>query len=196
MVTQNPTGVSSALDSYQDSENEERREPSQPGVAEVQVQQSGIQDLEKVSSASEGKTATDNYEYVTGIKLALILAAVTLVYFLIMLDGSIVATVGTYLLWIVSHVVNSELILSQAIPKITTEFHSLLDVGWYGSAYQLAKLVLLTMSRKKKNCIDPNSRLSASLQPLSGKIYTYFTTKVFHITPIALKYTNNRLNES
>ncbi|KAI1377957.1 hypothetical protein F4677DRAFT_31490 [Hypoxylon crocopeplum] len=56
-------------------------------------------------------------EYVTGIRLVLVLAAITIVYFLIMLDNTIIAT---------------------AIPYITDEFHSLLDVGWYGSAYQLS----------------------------------------------------------
>ncbi|GAB1210514.1 hypothetical protein APSETT445_009308 [Aspergillus pseudonomiae] len=28
-----------------------------------------------------------------------------------------------------------------AIPRITSEFHSLVDVGWYGSAYQLSRCV-------------------------------------------------------
>ncbi|KAI4867402.1 MFS general substrate transporter [Hypoxylon rubiginosum] len=74
-------------------------------------------------------------EYVHGIKLFAIMVPTTLVYFLLMLDGSIVST---------------------AIPAITSEFNSLLDIGWYGSAYQLA---------------------SSSFQPLSGKIYTYFSTK-------------------
>ena len=31
----------------------------------------------------------------------------------------------------------------QAIPHITSEFQSLLDVGWYGSAYQLTRYVVL-----------------------------------------------------
>ncbi|OAA53473.1 MFS multidrug transporter [Niveomyces insectorum RCEF 264] len=43
-----------------------------------------------------------------------------------------------------------------AIPRITNDFHSLNDVGWYGAAYQLA---------------------SAPMQPMSGKLYTYFSTK-------------------
>ncbi|KAI2464009.1 MFS multidrug transporter [Annulohypoxylon bovei var. microspora] len=81
------------------------------------------------------RVSADQHEYVTGSKLVSILVAVTLAYFLAMLDTSIVAT---------------------AIPRITTEFHSLSDVGWYGSAYQLA---------------------SCSLQPLSGRIYTNFSTK-------------------
>ncbi|KAI1443547.1 MFS multidrug transporter [Annulohypoxylon stygium] len=81
------------------------------------------------------KVSAEAHEYVKGSRLASILVAVTLAYFLAMLDTSIVAT---------------------AIPRITTEFHSLSDVGWYGSAYQLA---------------------SCSLQPLSGRIYTNFSTK-------------------
>ncbi|CAK7223719.1 hypothetical protein SBRCBS47491_005303 [Sporothrix bragantina] len=74
-------------------------------------------------------------QYVTGIKLWLIVLALSLALFVTMLDMSIVAT---------------------AIPHITNQFHSLNDVGWYGAAYQLA---------------------CAPMQPMSGKIYTYFTTK-------------------
>ncbi|KAF7131369.1 hypothetical protein CNMCM5793_004540 [Aspergillus hiratsukae] len=47
-------------------------------------------------------------------------------------------------------------ILSTAIPQITNQFHSLEDIAWYGSAYTLA---------------------SSALQPLTGKIYTYFSSK-------------------
>ncbi|KAK3320578.1 MFS multidrug transporter [Cercophora scortea] len=73
--------------------------------------------------------------YITGFRLWLILISGTVVQFLIMLDHSVLAT---------------------AIPRITTEFDSLLDVAWYGSAYQLA---------------------SACLQPLTGKMYTFMRTK-------------------
>ncbi|KAI0479725.1 MFS general substrate transporter [Xylaria cf. heliscus] len=76
-----------------------------------------------------------NPEYVTGIKLAIIVATVGFASFLILLDLMIVST---------------------AIPKITNEFHSLGDVGWYASAYQFG---------------------SAAPQPLTGKIYKYFNTK-------------------
>lgn len=51
---------------------------------------------------------------------------------------------------------NTDLTLATAIPKITTVFNSLNDVGWYGSSY------LLT---------------TTSLQPFFGKIYTYFDVK-------------------
>ncbi|KAF2814392.1 MFS general substrate transporter [Mytilinidion resinicola] len=47
-------------------------------------------------------------------------------------------------------------IIVTAIPSITNHFHSLPDVGWYGGAYTLA---------------------NATLQPLTGKLYTYFHLK-------------------
>jgi hypothetical protein len=56
--------------------------------------------------------------YLTGFKLYAIIASITLVFFLVILDMSIIAT---------------------AVPKITSDFHSLEDVGWYGSVYQLAR---------------------------------------------------------
>ncbi|KAI1097370.1 MFS general substrate transporter [Jackrogersella minutella] len=76
-----------------------------------------------------------NEEYIKGIKLYLVLGALTIVYFLVMLDNTILAT---------------------AIPYITDEFNSLLDVGWYASAYQLA---------------------SSALQPLGGKVYSKLDSK-------------------
>ncbi|KOS46692.1 hypothetical protein ACN38_g2365 [Penicillium nordicum] len=57
-------------------------------------------------------------QHITGLKLGLVVASVTFVAFLMLLDMSIIVT---------------------AIPHITSEFHSLDDVGWYGSAYLLAK---------------------------------------------------------
>ncbi|KXH27617.1 hypothetical protein CSAL01_00784 [Colletotrichum salicis] len=44
----------------------------------------------------------------------------------------------------------------QAIPAITDEFHFLQDIGWYGSAYHVS---------------------NAAFQPLTGKIYRYFSSK-------------------
>ena len=61
------------------------------------------------------------------------------------------ATMAYYLLFL------DLAIISTATPAITTEFDALMDIGWYAGAYQLA---------------------SAALQPLSGKIYTYFSLKV------------------
>ena len=67
------------------------------------------------------------------------------------------ATMAYYLLFL------DLAIISTATPAITTEFDALIDIGWYSGAYQLA---------------------SAALQPLSGKIYTYFSLKVCRLSPL------------
>ncbi|KAH8806100.1 major facilitator superfamily domain-containing protein [Xylogone sp. PMI_703] len=56
-------------------------------------------------------------------------------------------------------------VISTAIPRITDEFHSLNDIGWYGSAY------LLT---------------ACSFQLLMGKIYKFYPTKPIFLICCAL----------
>lgn len=77
-------------------------------------------ELHKTKSAAEVEaemqrvmTSGEGIEYPTGVKLHLISLALCLSVFLIALDNTIIAT---------------------AIPKITDQFKSLDDVGWYGSA--------------------------------------------------------------
>lgn len=77
----------------------------------------------------------DDIEYPTGIKFAIISASLCLAVFLMALDNTIIAT---------------------AIPKITDEFKSLDDVGWYASSY------LLT---------------TCALQLFFGKLYTFYSIK-------------------
>ncbi|KAJ5649729.1 uncharacterized protein N7484_003452 [Penicillium longicatenatum] len=86
---------------------------------------------------AENPNESDEYEpqWVEGRALVMVIAGITLVVFLMLLDMSIVST---------------------AIPKITNQFNSLNDVAWYGSAYTIS---------------------SAALQPLTGKFYTYFSSK-------------------
>jgi MFS family permease len=74
----------------------------------------------------------------------LLIESVGLSVFLMALDNTIIAT---------------------AIPAITDQFHSLPDVGWYGSAY------LLT---------------TASFQLLFGKFYTYFSLKWVYLIAIGI----------
>jgi hypothetical protein len=95
----------------------------------------------------EKRTPSDDeeeykHEYPEGFRLTLILAAVVLAYFLVYLDLAIMST---------------------ATPSITSKFDSIVDIGWYGGAYQLA---------------------SAAFQPLSGKIYTYFSIKASPQVPL------------
>ncbi|KAI0021659.1 putative efflux pump [Xylariomycetidae sp. FL0641] len=90
------------------------------------------------------QTREDGTEYPTGVKLGLITLALCLSVFLVALDNSIIAT---------------------AIPKITDAFHSLPDVGWYGSAY------LLT---------------TAALQLLFGRFYAFLSIKWVYLVAIAI----------
>ncbi|KAL8740901.1 MAG: hypothetical protein Q9190_006440 [Brigantiaea leucoxantha] len=78
----------------------------------------------------------DEIDYPTGVRLAGIVAALILSVFLVALDMTIVAT---------------------AIPRITDQFHSLDEVGWYGAAF------FLTL---------------ASFQGTWGKAYKYFPLKL------------------
>lgn len=59
----------------------------------------------------------------------------------------------------------SNSIIATAIPKISDEFHSLGDVGWYGSAY------LLT---------------TAALQLMFGKFYTFMDIKLVYLSAIGV----------
>ncbi|KAI0964897.1 major facilitator superfamily domain-containing protein [Xylaria arbuscula] len=77
----------------------------------------------------------DADEYVTGHKLVILVACIAMSCFLVLIDTMVVST---------------------AVPKITDQFKSLADVGWYASAYQFG---------------------SAAPQPLAGKVYTYFKSK-------------------
>ena len=90
MATKSRSSASSTLDIENDTKDKDK--PVTSSTATEAFEQSNVVDPEKASSADSPNIA-DEHEYVTGIKLVLILAAVTLVYFLIMLDGSIVATV-------------------------------------------------------------------------------------------------------
>ncbi|KAK3945773.1 putative HC-toxin efflux carrier [Diplogelasinospora grovesii] len=89
-------------------------------------------------------TATQDIVYPEGVRLALLLSSVFISMFLVSLD---------------------RLIISTAIPQITNDFHSVTDIGWYGSAY------LLT------NC---------AFQLLYGKFYTFFSVRAVFLTAIFL----------
>ncbi|EAW08881.1 MDR family MFS transporter [Aspergillus clavatus NRRL 1] len=83
-------------------------------------------------------------EYLKSWKLALVMTGLSLVIFCMSLDNTILAT---------------------AIPKITDEFNSLTDVGWYGSAYLLTSCALVL--------------------PF-GKLYTFYSTKWVYLSAIAV----------
>jgi Major Facilitator Superfamily len=86
----------------------------------------------------------DESQYPKAVQIYLLTFGLAMSTFVVALDNTIIAT---------------------AIPRITTVFNSLDDVGWYGSAY------LLT---------------TTSLQPSFGKIYTYFNIKWTYIFAISI----------
>ena len=105
-----------------------REKPTQDVVSTV--------DIEKNNEATTNETSTgDTNEYPGTVSLIFIVIALILSIFLFALDMTIVAT---------------------AIPRITDEFKSLDQVGWYGSAF------FLTV---------------ASFQSTWGKGYKYFPLK-------------------
>ncbi|KAI3396429.1 hypothetical protein diail_12149 [Diaporthe ilicicola] len=93
---------------------------------------------------SLARTKTEDIVYPSGLRLALLMTSVFISMFLVALD---------------------RLIISTAIPQITDDFHSVTDIGWYGSAY------LLT------NC---------SFQLSFGKLYSFYSVKGVFLVSIGL----------
>jgi MFS transporter, DHA2 family, glioxin efflux transporter len=98
------------------------------------------QQISRQMSRQLSRIATSDYP--AGFRLAMIVVALVLAIFLVALDMTIVAT---------------------AIPRITDQFHSLDQVGWYGSAF------FLTL---------------ASFQSTWGKAYKYFPLKASFLISI------------
>ncbi|KAL4867125.1 hypothetical protein BDV12DRAFT_210034 [Aspergillus spectabilis] len=86
----------------------------------------------------------DQIQYPSGLALIIIMAGLMAAIFLIALDTTIIST---------------------AIPRITDEFHTVTDMGWYGSAF------FLTI---------------ASFQGTWGKIYRYFPVKSSFVSSMVL----------
>ncbi|KAH8602631.1 major facilitator superfamily domain-containing protein [Bisporella sp. PMI_857] len=120
------------------SEHSEHDDETLPQAEKITSIKEAQAKLSKIMTSGEG------VEYPTGIKLHLISIALCLSVFLMALDNTIIAT---------------------AIPKITDQFQSLPDVGWYGSAY------LLT---------------TASFQLLFGKFYSFFSIKWVYLAAIGI----------
>lgn len=116
-------------------------------LANENVKEDGVKDEASKEGNEDAETpeeSEDESKYLSGFKLAILSLGLCLTTFVIALDNTIIAT---------------------AIPKITTVFNSLEDVGWYGSSY------LLT---------------TCSLQPSFGKIYTYFDVKFTYLFALLL----------
>ncbi|KAM0708905.1 hypothetical protein Q7P35_002941 [Cladosporium inversicolor] len=84
-------------------------------------------DAERTMSDAEKKDASPEVEWLSGLRLWLVMMPLCFAFFLVLLDISIIAT---------------------AVPQITNDFQSLADVGWYGAAYQLASAALQPLTGK------------------------------------------------
>lgn len=87
------------------------------------------------ANVEEATVKADHDTYPSNQKRVVIMAALYLASFLVTLDQNIIST---------------------AIPRITDEFHSLDDVGWYGTAYLL---------------------IMCSFQLVMGKVYKFYSAK-------------------
>ncbi|CAD6589968.1 MAG: hypothetical protein ASARMPREDX12_004093 [Alectoria sarmentosa] len=129
-------------------ETEKEKGTSSPVMRDDVRAQSQKAKTEEISSdnSQDMDTATriETADYSHGFKLAFIVVALALSIFLVALDMTIVAT---------------------AIPRITDEFHSLNQVGWYGSAF------FLTLG---------------AFQSTWGKAYKYFLLKPTFLIAIGI----------
>ncbi|KAK7888430.1 hypothetical protein LTR67_008776 [Exophiala xenobiotica] len=98
--------------------------------------------IEKDGEMARELSRIDTSDYPSAFPLAMIVVALACSIFLVALDMTIVAT---------------------AIPRITDQFHSLDQVGWYGSAF------FLTIG---------------SFQATWGKLYKYFPLKISYLASI------------
>ncbi|KAI3534912.1 efflux pump [Colletotrichum filicis] len=112
-------------------------EKHSPGttITEKEAGPSTENDQEKGKGPNNDIPVTPIPKYLSGAKLWIVITCVIVVAWLMFLDSSIIVP---------------------AIPAITDEFHSLQDIGWYGSACHVS---------------------NAAFQPLTGKIYRYFSSK-------------------
>lgn len=94
--------------------------------------------------STEQSPLEEEIEYPKAMKLTLIMVALCLSVFLMALDNTIIST---------------------AIPKITDQFHSINDVGWYASSY------LLT---------------TCAFQLFFGKLYTFYSIKWVYLVAIGI----------
>ncbi|WQF79023.1 Putative major facilitator superfamily, MFS transporter superfamily [Colletotrichum destructivum] len=105
---------------------------------------SGQQQQPAQHALTQTSTALSVIQYPAGLKLFLIMLSVLVSMFLVALDRLVIAT---------------------AIPQITDHFHSVTDIGWYGSAY------LLT---------------TCAFQLLFGKFYAFFRIKHVYLVSVLL----------
>lgn len=94
-----------------------------------------VDEMAEVTEKTSNNQHNEQSTYLKGWRLGIIIASLFMGAFLIALDTNIVGV---------------------AIPQISTEFHALQDIAWYGSAY------LLTIT---------------AFQPVLGNFYKFFAVE-------------------
>ncbi|KAL5384412.1 hypothetical protein PMIN02_009220 [Paraphaeosphaeria minitans] len=120
-----------------ESAEAQHRDLDEPGASE---KRETAVNPEPSPSVEEG----EQVNHLHGSPLVLLIVSLTLAVAVISMDFTILAT---------------------AIPRITSEFHSIEDVGWYGSVYLLS---------------------TNAFQPTFGKLYSMFNVKVVYLTAMAI----------
>ena len=139
-ATSSPSQLSLEMEKEKDTSSPAMRDDVRAQSQQIKTEEispDNSQDMDNLT-----RIATADYSH--GFKLAFIVVALALSIFLVALDMTIVAT---------------------AIPRITDEFHSLNQVGWYGSAF------FLTLG---------------AFQSTWGKAYKYFLLKPTFLIAIGI----------
>ena len=131
------------------------------------------QDVNDVVETAEG--TEEEHKYVTGVKLGVAISSTTIVVFLMMLDLSIIVTVGN------NH--NTEykrMILKSSIGN-PIHYKPLSFVARCRMVWE--RLPIGKVSQPNVLTYEKSNYPSCSLQPLTGKIYISFNTKVSFAIP-------------
>ncbi|KAL0765944.1 hypothetical protein CaCOL14_011685 [Colletotrichum acutatum] len=120
--------------------NNDFKEKSESSKKESGSQENDVNERTTGEDSDESQT----HQYATPRELALLSTVFTIATFMIAIDGSILAT---------------------AIPRITSDFHRLNDVPWYGSAYLFTEM---------------------AFQPTFGRLYTLFSARILYLTSVII----------
>jgi len=166
-LSQKSKGKSSKPASEKGSAYERQENASKEAVPDLdkEAKSSSTDDLSSSSTQSDNENDAqppqDDHEYPSSWRLTLITMALCLCVFCVALVSLVVCRSECPY---PDHIQDNT-IIATAIPKITDQFNSLNDVGWYGSAY------LLT---------------TCSVTLMFGKFYTFYSTKWIYLCALSV----------
>ena len=155
------------------------RQPSADGE-KPQVHIENPDALSKDNGHSQGNGHGEE-QYITGFKLAIVMVSLTLVFFLVMLDLSIIATVSQALLCYLNLCL--DFIDGWNRLYLVSQVTFILCLMWAGTAAPIFwPSVFFSCLSNIPRLLPTKRRTSCSLQPLTGKLYTNFNSKVICTT--------------